>query len=97
ALNSRAADVTMFTDSSVRCAGPAVDGPSLAEWAADLSGPCTFTADDGELWRALTDSPELAGEARDLAPESFPTRRLQSLYLEWFFRRAVAELGRRGV
>ncbi|WP_422936287.1 FAD/NAD(P)-binding protein [Sinomonas sp. P47F7] len=97
ALNSRAAYVTMFTDHSVQCGGPAAEGPSLAEWARDLSGPCAFTADDAELWRALAGAPELAGEARDLAPDSFPTRRLQSLYLEWFFRRAVDGLGRRGV
>jgi FAD-NAD(P)-binding protein len=33
-MNSMAQDVTMFTDDSVRCDGPVVPGPSLAEWAA---------------------------------------------------------------
>ncbi|HEX3650350.1 MAG TPA: FAD/NAD(P)-binding protein, partial [Pseudonocardiaceae bacterium] len=33
-MNSMAQDVTMFTDDSVRCEGPIVPGPSLAEWAA---------------------------------------------------------------
>jgi uncharacterized NAD(P)/FAD-binding protein YdhS len=33
-MNSMADDVTMFTDDSVRCDGPIVPGPSLAEWAA---------------------------------------------------------------
>ena len=32
-MNSRAADITMFTDSSVRCAGPVRTGPTLYEWA----------------------------------------------------------------
>ncbi|TMR09477.1 FAD/NAD(P)-binding protein, partial [Nonomuraea zeae] len=30
--NSAAADVTVFTDASVRCAGPIRPGPTLAEW-----------------------------------------------------------------
>lgn len=83
-LNSRAADVTMFTDSSVNCEGPAIDGPNLADWAAQL------------VAGTLPDSPilpwELMAEARTLGPETFPTRRLQSFYLEWFFKRAVAAL-----
>jgi hypothetical protein len=33
-MNSRAGDVTMFTDDSVRCAGPVRPGPTLAEWGA---------------------------------------------------------------
>lgn len=32
-MNSRAGDVTMFTDDSVRCAGPITPGPTLAEWS----------------------------------------------------------------
>ena len=36
AMNSMAADVTMFTDDSVRCDGPVVPGPSMWEWAQDL-------------------------------------------------------------
>lgn len=97
ALNSRAADITMFTDSSVQCEGPAADGPSLIEWAVDVTAGGPLTADDDELWRALAASTELVAEVRSLAPESFPTRRLQSLYLEWFFRRAVAQLDRHSV
>ena len=31
-LNSTAADVTLFLDESVRCDGPIVPGPTLAEW-----------------------------------------------------------------
>ena len=84
-LNSAAADVTMFTDSSVACDGPAVDGPGLAEWAA------------GVLDGSITDVPDfpaaLREQLRTLTGATFPTRQLQSQYLEWFFRRAVAALG----
>lgn len=84
-LNSAAADVTMFTDASVACSGPAVDGPGLAEWAA------------GVLDGSITDVPDfplaLRGQLQSLTGATFPTRQLQSQYLEWFFRRAVAKLG----
>ncbi|MGY3381672.1 putative NAD(P)/FAD-binding protein YdhS [Arthrobacter sp. TE12231] len=84
-LNSTAADVTMFTDASVQCEGPAVDGPGLAEWAA------------GVLDGSIADVPELPERLRaqlgSLTGATFPTRQLQSVYLEWFFRRAVAALG----
>src|SRR4051812_11716176 len=46
-LNSAAADVTMFTDASVQCEGPAAPGPSLSEWAA------------GVLDGSISDVPEL--------------------------------------
>ena len=32
-MNSRAADVSIFTDETVEAEGPVVAGPSLAEWA----------------------------------------------------------------
>ena len=81
-LNSTAGDVTMFTDGSVVCDGPSVDGPDLAAWA------------DAVATGTLPDAPALASgllvEAAALTPRSFPTRRLHSAYLEWFFRQAVA-------
>lgn len=83
-LNSAAADVTMFTDDSVQCDGPVADGPALADWAA------------GVLAGTITDVPELPAELRrqlkELSGTTFPTRQLQSAYLEWFFRRAVSRL-----
>ncbi|MCU1548277.1 MAG: FAD/NAD(P)-binding protein [Arthrobacter sp.] len=83
-LNSAAADVTMFTDSSVLCEGPAADGPGLADWAA------------GVLEGSITDVPGLPAELRrqlqEFSGTTFPTRQLQSVYLEWFFRQAVARL-----
>lgn len=84
-LNSAAADVTMFTDSSVACDGPAIEGPGLAQWAA------------GVLDGSITDVPDfprsLREQLRTLTGATFPTRQLQSQYLEWFFRRAVSNLG----
>jgi uncharacterized NAD(P)/FAD-binding protein YdhS len=81
-MNSMAEDVTLFVDDSVTCAGPPVDGPSLHEWAQ--------TVDDATL-QALA-SPELYDEIRELSAMSFPTRRVQSVYLDWFHRQVVDAL-----
>ncbi|MDQ0799353.1 FAD/NAD(P)-binding protein [Arthrobacter sp. SLBN-112] len=85
-LNSMAADITMFTDGSVDCEGPAGPGPGLAEWAA------------GVLDASIIDVPDfpqpLWDQLRSLTGTTFPTRQLQSQYLEWFFRRAAKSLDR---
>ncbi|WP_457946999.1 FAD/NAD(P)-binding protein [Pseudarthrobacter sp. alpha12b] len=85
-LNSMAADITMFTDGSVDCEGPAAPGPGLAEWAG------------GVLDASIIDVPDfpqpLWDQLRALTGTTFPTRQLQSQYLEWFFRRAARSLGR---
>ncbi|MDN3294079.1 FAD/NAD(P)-binding protein [Streptomyces ficellus] len=78
-MNSRAADVTMFTDESIECAGPITPGPTLADWAAGYGG------------REIS-APDLAAEARSLTPDSFPSRRFAGEYLRWCFRRALAAL-----
>jgi uncharacterized NAD(P)/FAD-binding protein YdhS len=80
-LNSMTRDVTVFTDDTCAIDGPVRPGPSLSEWL--------------ELWRAgeLADVEldELsAAEATALGPEGFPTRRLHSHYMDWFFRRTAA-------
>lgn len=84
-LNSMAGDITMFTDESVDCAGPAVTGPSLVEWAAGVL--------DGSIADAPVRSAEIRRQLEELGPGTFPTRQLQSHYLQWFFRRAVTALG----
>ncbi len=82
-LNSMARDVTMFTDSSSTIEGPVWPGPSLIEWAEQVRS--------GVIDLDLAD-PGVAHELEHLAADSFPTRRLQSEYLGWFYRRAVAAL-----
>ncbi|MEV7597421.1 FAD/NAD(P)-binding protein [Kitasatospora sp. NPDC089797] len=82
-MNSMAEDVTMFTDERATLDGPVRPGPSLAEWARRPEEFAPF--------RAVED-PAVRAELRDLAPTDFPTRRAQSAYLDWVFRRAVADL-----
>src|SRR6478735_2070701 len=84
-MNSTAADVTMFTDSSVLCEGPPIEGPGLAAWAAGVR--------DGSITDVPAMPPHLQEQLRSLTGSSFATRQLQSKYLEWFFRRAVRALG----
>ena len=81
-MNSLAEDVTMFTDASVRCRGPIRPGPSLKEW--------TETVDAEEL--ASLASADLVTEIRAVDGTTFPSRRVQAAYLEWFHRLVVAEL-----
>jgi uncharacterized NAD(P)/FAD-binding protein YdhS len=76
-MNSRAGEVTMFTDDSVRCEGPIRPGPTLADWAQRI-------APDLRL------APDLAAEARHVTAETFATRRLCGAYLQWCLRRALA-------
>ncbi|CAN5273384.1 FAD/NAD(P)-binding protein [soil metagenome] len=83
-LNSMAEDVTMFTDESSTIDGPIVPGPSLIEWAQLVRS--------GELPDVAVDDDLAAAELRGLEPRSFPTRRLHSYYLRWFYRRALAAL-----
>jgi uncharacterized NAD(P)/FAD-binding protein YdhS len=83
-LNSLAEDVTMFTDETSVIDGPIVPGPSLADWADDIRG--------GRIPDVVPTDPELADELARFGHRSFPTRRLQSLYLDWFHRRTLSRL-----
>ncbi|MBM4827233.1 FAD/NAD(P)-binding protein [Actinospica acidiphila] len=86
-MNSMAEDVTMFTDESSTIEGPVRPGPSLAEWAAQFSGRGPRHAPYAE-----PADPEVLAELRTLDPADFPTRRAQSAYLDWVFRRVLTEL-----
>ncbi|AGF72246.1 FAD/NAD(P)-binding protein [Corynebacterium halotolerans] len=82
-MNSRAEDVSVFTDDSVTCAGPARPGPSLSEWAALVrAGEISLPEGTDDLL------PELAG----LDGGSFASRRLLSQYLSWFFHETIQTL-----
>lgn len=86
AMNSMAADVTMFTDDSVKCEGPVVPGPSMWEWAQDLREGRLRGEDPADL------GPELSAELRAVTAATFPSRRLQSAYLGWVLRHVVTNL-----
>ncbi len=75
-MNTVAAQVTMFTDDSVLCAGPIVPGPSLYEWAQLI-----------ELEPAPDYPPQVLAEAARLSPDSYPTRAFYGQYLRWVLDR----------
>jgi hypothetical protein len=74
-MNTVASQITVFTDETVRMAGPVQMGPSVYEWARYIR---TFgTADD---------SPEtVREEASALTPDSYPTRAFYGHYLLWAY------------
>ncbi len=88
-MNSMAADITMFTDSSVLCEGPVLDGPGLAVWASGVV--------DGSIGDVSELEPQLVEQLRTLKDTDFASRQLQGKYLEWFFQRAVRALAPGGV
>lgn len=82
AMNSMAADVTMYTDDSVVCDGPVRPGPSFWDWARKVR-------EHGDP-EAL--GPELAAELHAVTASTFPSRRLQSEYLGQVLRDVIAGL-----
>ncbi|TCK21203.1 FAD/NAD(P)-binding protein [Pseudonocardia endophytica] len=78
AMNSMAADVTMYTDDTVVCDGPIAPGPSFWDWAKDVR---ENGGEGGRLEAVMGD--ELAAELRAVTAATFPTRRLQSFYLQF--------------
>jgi hypothetical protein len=81
-MNSMPEDVTMFTDDTVKIEGPIRPGPSLSEWVEQVR--------DGSL--DVQVAADLRDEVAELTSMSFPTRRLQSAYLDWVYQRVLAEL-----
>lgn len=81
-MNSMPEDVTMFTDDTVRCAGPIRPGPTLAEWVTGVR--------DGTI--PATVDASLTAELDAVTATTFPTRRLQSAYLTWFYEHVRAAL-----
>ncbi|WP_406423257.1 FAD/NAD(P)-binding protein [Streptomyces sp. NBC_00842] len=83
-MNTVASQVTLFTDPSVEMAGELAPGPSLYEWARGLAaGSGTAQHED------LRYDDQALAEARDLTPDSYPTRAFYGHYLEWVFRHVV--------
>lgn len=78
-MNTVAAQVSLYTDASVACAGPIVPGPSLHEWALALrAGQITVSC-----------PPEIRAEVQSLGPNDYPTRACYGHYLRWAFHRLV--------
>ncbi|MDI2130930.1 FAD/NAD(P)-binding protein [Yinghuangia seranimata] len=80
-MNTVASQITVFTDASSRIEGPIEPGPSLYEWArgvAAVGGGYGYTD-------------ETTAEARDLGPDTYPTRALYGDYLRAMFHRIVAD------
>src|SRR5699024_5004004 len=73
----------IFTDETVTCEGPIVAGPSLAEWAEGIRR--------GEIAAPTAGTQRLA-EIEALQATDFAGRRVQALYLEWFFGQVLASL-----
>ncbi|KUL53511.1 FAD-binding protein [Streptomyces sp. NRRL F-4489] len=79
-MNTVASQVTIFTDDSVECEGPILEGPSLYEWARFLS-----------LMGSLADYPaHVYREARRLGPNTYPSRSFYGHYLRWAYQHIVA-------
>lgn len=83
-MNTVASQVTVYTDVSVSIEGPLEEGPSLYQWAKAL-GPSALTPGSGTAY-----DDETLAEARDLGPDTYPTRALYGQYLTWVFRQVTA-------
>ncbi len=72
-MNTPAGACTIFTDRSVTCDGPVVEGPTLSEWATDIAPSLSL--------------PEtLAAMAKRTKASDFAPRALFGQYLAWAFQ-----------
>ena len=78
-MNTVPAHSTVFTDASVTCDGPIVDGPTFAQW---------LDAHAGEV----LDDPVLLREAAATRPWTSPSRALYGAYLRWAWERTLASV-----
>lgn len=84
-MNTVAGQISLFTDASVELRGPLEPGPSLYQWVRALLAP----GGDADCGDAAYREATLA-EARELGPDSYPTRAFYGQYLTWAYRRIVA-------
>lgn len=78
-MNTVACQLTVFTDDSVSLEGPVEPGPSLYEWAEELRKSSGAAAPAG--------GGHTLAEARNLGPDSYPTRAFFGSYLREMFAR----------
>ncbi|MBC2905585.1 FAD/NAD(P)-binding protein [Streptomyces cupreus] len=79
-MNTVAGQISVFTDASVELTGPLEPGPSLHAWARSLVA--------GDIPGHHPD--HVLAEARELGPDTYPTRAFYGHYLRWAFDRTVA-------
>ncbi|WP_370421858.1 FAD/NAD(P)-binding protein [Streptomyces sp. QH1-20] len=93
-MNTVASQITVYTDDSTRISGPVEPGPSLYAWARGLLAVGRTDGHDDEtsalVGRTDDHDDETLAEARDLGPDSYPTRAFYGRYLRDSFRRVVA-------
>lgn len=77
-MNTVAGQITVFTDATVDLHGPLEPGPSLHEWAVALAGG------EGHGHPA-----HVLEEARNLGPDTYPTRAFYGRYLRWAYQHVV--------
>ncbi|MEU1193574.1 FAD/NAD(P)-binding protein [Streptomyces sp. NPDC005859] len=78
-MNTVACQITVFTDDSVSLEGPVEPGPSLYEWAEELRKSSGAAVPAG--------GEQTLAEARNLGPDSYPTRAFFGSYLREMFAR----------
>ncbi|MFC9993577.1 FAD/NAD(P)-binding protein [Nocardia sp. NPDC127526] len=76
-MNTVAEQITIFTDDTVRMAGPVERGPSLYEWSNSLATMGNFARLPEYSYR----------EALRITPQSYPPRYFYGHYLRWAFER----------
>lgn len=81
AMNTVAAQSTLFTDASLTCEGPVRPGPSLADWCRRVTADPDSAADL---------PPAVRAEASRTVDHSNPSRLLYGYYLRWCLERIAA-------
>ncbi|RSS80762.1 FAD/NAD(P)-binding domain-containing protein [Streptomyces sp. WAC06614] len=81
-MNTVSSQITLYTDDSVTIEGPIEEGPSLYAWSRRL------TADPEGSERRY--GAQTVAEARELGPDSYPTRAFYGHYLQWAFEECLA-------
>ncbi|MFH0246454.1 FAD/NAD(P)-binding protein [Streptomyces sp. HK10] len=84
-MNTVASQATVYTDASVNIDGPLEEGPSLYQWARAVGSGVLIPGPH------LAYDDKILAEARDVGPDTYPTRALYGQYLRWAFQRITAD------
>ncbi|MBT1035360.1 FAD/NAD(P)-binding protein [Canibacter sp. lx-45] len=106
-MNTLAAAVTLFTDSSCQITGPIRPGPNLYQWAklalTRVSPKTTVTnftvaQNIAKVFEQQKPQPSIAkyaAEITQMRPESHPSRALYGEYIRWCYNLAIAKLAQK--